>query len=206
MKKLFTFIAIAVLAVACCNQQPATPGVEKFFENAATLVDQETTVTGTVLAIVCPETKNFIIGTESQQLMIVPPAEKPICKGCVGKAVDVKGIVKQFAVNEEFIASFEETANAYECPEMKEACLQKLAEFKAEFEAKGEYVIYYIEASEITCKESCHKEGKEGCCKDGEKKEGCCKDGEKHEGCGEKKEGCCKDGEKHEECKEKKAE
>jgi len=194
MKKLFTFIAIAALATACCNKQPAALSVEKFFENPTALVGTETTVTGAILAVVCPETGSFVIGTETQQLMVVPPADMKICKkSCMGKEVIVKGVVKDMLVNEEFLVKFEQDVNAYECPEMKEACLAKLVEFKAQFETQGEYPIYYIEATEVT--------PKDGCCKDKEAKEGCEKSCEKkHEGCEKHGEGeKAEEGEKTEE-------
>ena len=198
MKKLFTFIAIAALAVACCNKQPAALSVEKFFENPSALLEKETTVTGTVMAMVCPQTGGFVIGTEAQQLMVIPPAEAKTCKkGCIGKEVTIKGVVKDYRVTEDFLTQFEENVESIECPEMKESHLQKAAEFRATFEAEGEYSIYYIEASEITCEKDTCKEKKSGCGEKkegcGDKKEGCCKDKEAKSGCGDKKEGCCKD-------------
>ena len=213
MKKLFTFIAIAALAVACCNKQPAALSVEKFFENPVALVGQETTVIGVVQTICCPATGQFCIGTDEQKLKVIPPADKKICKKIIGKELTIKGVVNEYIVNEETLAEFEEQANAVECAEMKAGMLQYAAELRETFGAKGEYSIYYIVASEMACdkdackekKESCGEkkescgEKKEGCA---EKKEGCCKDKEGKEGCGEKKEGCCKDkeGEKKEGC------
>ena len=216
MKRLFTFIAIAALATACCNKQPAVLSVEKFFENPGALINADTTITGTVQEV-CPFTGLFLIGTADntqQQMLVQPVFEMKPCKGIIGKEIIVKGVIKEQIVNEETLAAWEEEAEAIECPKTKEGWLQMIAEFKEKVAATGEYTCYYIEATDIKCagcegkgckekKEGCCKDGekKEGCCKD--KKEGCCKDGEKKEGCckdGEKKEGCCKDGEKKEGC------
>ncbi|MCL2098405.1 MAG: hypothetical protein FWH23_06570 [Bacteroidales bacterium] len=176
MKKLFTFIAVAVLAVACCNQQPASTSlnVAKFFEDPIALVDQEITIDAVIEGI-CFSTGNFIIGTGDQQIMVAPPAEQKVCKGAIGKEFTIKGVVNAFTVTEEFVADFEAQIEEMECPEGKEVCQQKLADWKAKLEV-GEFPIYSIAAAEIT--------PKDGCCKDG-KKEGCCKDGEK-EGCEKK--------------------
>ena len=192
MKKLFTFIAIAAVAVACCNK-PATLTVAKFFENPTASVGQEITITDVLQNVCCC---CIAIGTEEQKLSVVPPAETKVCKGKIGKEITVKGIIKEFVINEEVLAKFEEDANAQECAEKKEGCLQKIADYKAKFEAEGAFVDhYYMEATEITFKDACSKEccdkkkaegEKEGCCKDKESKEGCCKDKESKEGCDKK--------------------
>jgi hypothetical protein len=183
MKKLFTFIAIAAVAVACCNnQQPAaTLSVEKFFENPTTLVEQETTITDVLQNVTCCGC--LVIGTAEQKLTVIPPAETKICKGKIGKEITVKGIIKEYVINEEELAKFEEY------PDKTEECIAKLAEYKAKFEAEGAFVDhYYMEASEVTFKDCC--KDKEGCCS--KDKEGCKKECTKEEG----KEGCCKDKEK----------
>ena len=187
MKKLFTFIAIAAVAVACCNK-PATFTVANFFENPTALVGQETTITDIIQNVCCC---GLVIGTEEQTLLVTPPAETKVCKGKIGKEVTVTGIVKEFIINEEVLAKFEEEANAQECAEKKEGCLQKIADWKAKFEAEGAFVDhYYVEATEITFKEACSKEccdkkkaegEKDGCCKDKENKEDCDKKCEKQD-------------------------
>jgi hypothetical protein len=150
-------------------------------------------MTGAVQAIVCPVEGHILIGTAEQQIKVVPTFEFKPCKNAIGKELNVKGVIKDYLVNEEFLAQFEESIEVAECPEMKEFYQQAFDCFKAKFEADGEYPIYYIEATEIAPKDGqkgcCKKEGKEGCGK--ESKEGC------EKSCGEKKdEGCEKEGKK----------
>jgi hypothetical protein len=222
MKKILSIVAIAALLSSCCGkQQPAGIDVETFFKTPNTFVGKDTTYFG-VIKTICDSTGKFALGTNNEgnaKLLIVvtPPACTKVCKGCVGKEVFVKGIIKETVIDEEFIVALENEGNAAECPHEKACKQKKVAEYKEILAVDGIFSEYAIEAKCIKSKEACEKKAcckdgeKKSCCKDGEKKEGCkdgekkpcCKDGEKKEGCkdGEKKP-CCKDGEKKEGCKD----
>ncbi len=203
MKKLFTFIAVAAIAVACCNKQPvATLTVEKFFENPKALAGQDTTVTGTIQSS-C-STGQFVLTTadnnEKMQLLIVPIAENvKFCPGCVGKQVSIKGMINEVIVDTEFITNLENEANADENAETKESKLKKVRQFREIVATEGIFSLYSIAA---TAAKECGTDCKntESCCKDGNKAiakaEGCCKDGNAkcEKACTAKAEGCCKDG------------
>jgi CO/xanthine dehydrogenase FAD-binding subunit len=169
MKKLFTFLVIATIVVACGEQkkQPLGLTVEKFFENPGEFVGQDTTIVGTILNV-CDSTGKFALGTkENTELYVVvtSPADAKVCKGCVDKEVAVKGVIAEVVVNEEFIAALENESIAETCAEAKECKDKKVAEYKETFAAKGAFSLYSIEAASVKATE------KKACCKDGEKEE-----------------------------------
>ncbi len=204
MKKIFTFVAVAALAVACCNNQPAaTLTVEKFFENPKALAGQDTTLTGTVQSG-CFEGQ-FVLATANNnadmQLLIVPAVESvKFCAGCVGKQVSVKGLIKEVVVDTEFITNLENEANAEENAEIKEGKLKKVAQFREMVATKGVFSLYSIAAtSRKECDDACGTTCTDDKTAASEKAEGCCKGGavaeNSEKACAGKTEGCCKKGE-----------
>jgi len=198
MKKLFTFVAIAALAVACCSK-PATLTVEKFFENPAAFVDQDITIAGTIQCVDC--FGQFVLGADDKQLLVVPVSDDiTVNAKCVGKHVIVTGLVTEVIVDAEFIVELENEANASENEKAKETKLRKAGQYREILATDGVFSIYTIAATSVTTRDGkrCGEKA-EGCCKGekkacGEKAEGCCKGDKK--ACGENAEGCCKGGEK----------
>jgi hypothetical protein len=211
MKKVLSIVAIVAFLSSCCGkQQPVGIALEKFFENPEAFAGKDTTFIGKIQDV-CTASGKFILGVDGvtkSQVVVTPLAEVKVCKGCVGKEVLVKGIIKETVIDEEFIVALENESNAEECPEAKTCKQKQVGEYKELVAANGVFSVYSIEAKCVKAKDACCKDGeKKACCKDGEKK-ACCKDGEKKACCkdGEKK-ACCKDGEKKACCKdgEKKA-
>jgi hypothetical protein len=191
MKKILSIAAIVALLSSCCGkQQPTGIALEKFFENPTAFVGKDTTFIGKIQNV-CDSTGTFVLGVDGAagfQVFVTPPADAKVCKGCVGKEVLVKGVIKETVIDETFIVELENEGNAEACPQAK-ACKQKKVEkYKETLAVDGAFSIYSIDAKCVKAKDACCKDGgKKACCKDGEKKS-CCKDGEKK--------ACCKDGEK----------
>ncbi len=177
MKKLFTFVAIAALAVACCSK-PAVVTVEKFFENPKAFVGQDTTISGVVKAAAEGQ---FILGVADSaskwNIVVIPATEDiKVCQGCVGKEVNVKGLISEIIIDNEFIINLENEANADADSTVKANKLQKAVEYREVLTTDGVFSVYTISATAVTAKDCCKKEGKcekEGC-KEGEDK-ACCK-------------------------------
>jgi hypothetical protein len=202
MKKILSIVAIAALLSSCCGkQQPTGIAVSQFFENPSAFVGKDTTFVG-VIKNVCDSTGKFVLGVEGAdkfRILVTPPADAKVCKGCAGKEVFVKGVINETVIDEEFIVALENESNAEECPQAKTCKQKKVAEYKEILAVDGTFSVYSIEAKCVKGKGECEKKA---CCKDGEKKT-CCKEGEKKACCkdGEKK-ACCKDGEKKACCKD----
>jgi hypothetical protein len=193
MKKILSIAAIVALVSSCCGkQQPTGIALEKFFENPTVFVGKDTTYIGVIKAV-CDSTGKFVLGTNNEanaklQVIVTPPACAKVCKGCVGKEVLVKGVIKETVIDETFIMELENEGNAEACPQAKACKQQKVEKYKETLAVDGAFSVYSIDAKCVKAKDACCKDGgKKSCCKDGEKK-ACCKDGAKKS--------CCKDGAK----------
>ncbi|MDR3235960.1 MAG: hypothetical protein LBT48_04440 [Prevotellaceae bacterium] len=226
MKKILSIITVASLMAACCGKpQPVGISVETFLKAPKTFVGLDTTLSGTIRGV-C-DTSTFKLGAAEgcDKLFVVVnlPCGKKACPKCVGKAVLVKGTIKEVVVDSAYVAALEsellvapenlqrggtwadvqkicnkakgDSSATKACKADSAACCYKICKEKRIADLK-EKIAANGAFTMYAIDAKCVKPqcDKESSCKDGEKK--CCKkDGEKKECRGEK------DGDKKECCK-----
>ena len=176
MKQILSIAALA-LVLAACSTKDAGLCVDKFYENPVEYIGKEVTVAG--LAHVCCHSGALqITGSEKNAITVVPGEGLVIPENAEGAVLKVKGVINEEIIDETFIATLTDEANATEDSTAKAKLLAKAEKIKNIIVAEGVIHKYSINATVIEIA-PCNKEAEAACKKDSTK--ACCKkDSTKH--------------------------
>ncbi|MDR3351271.1 MAG: hypothetical protein LBN98_06515 [Prevotellaceae bacterium] len=169
MKKVLSVAALALI-FAACGTKDAGLSVDKFYENPAEYIGKEVTIAG-VARVCCQSGAIQITGSEKNVITLIPAEGFTAPEKAVWK-VKAKGIINEEIIDETYIATLTDQANATEDSTAKADLLAKAEKIKGIIVAEGVIRKYSIDATAIEIIE-CDKEDAACCKKDSTK--ACCK-------------------------------
>lgn len=176
MKKILSIAALAFV-FAACGTKDAGLCVDKFYENPVEYIGKEVTIAG--LAHVCCHSGALqITGSEKHAIAVIPAEGVVVPENAKGAVLKVKGVINEEIIDETFIATLTDEANAKEDSTAKAELLAKAEKIKKVIVAEGVIRKYSINATAIEVVE-CDKEDA-ACCKKDSTKACCKKDSTKH--------------------------
>ncbi|MDR2358285.1 MAG: hypothetical protein LBD87_00610 [Prevotellaceae bacterium] len=184
MKKILSIAALA-LVLAACGTKDAGLCVDKFYENPVEYIGKEVTVAG--LAHVCCHSGTLqIIGSEKHAITVIPAEGVVVPENAKGAVLKVKGLINEEIIDETFIATLTDEADATEDSTAKAKLLAKAEKIKNIIVAEGVIRKYSINATKIEVAEcdkeagaACEKDSTKACCKKDSTKACCKKDSTK---------------------------
>ncbi|MDR2801723.1 MAG: hypothetical protein LBB31_00715 [Prevotellaceae bacterium] len=185
MKKILS-IAVLTLVVAACGTKDAGLCVDKFYENPVEYIGKEVTITG-VAKVCCHSGALQITGSEKHAIAVIPAEGVVVPENAKGAVLKVKGIINEEIIDETFIATLTDEADATEDSTAKAELVAKAEKIKSIILAEGVIHKYSINATAIEVvpcdKEAdacCEKDSTKACCEKDSTKACCKKDSTKH--------------------------
>jgi hypothetical protein len=185
MKKVLTIAALAFV-FAACGTKDAGLCVDKFYENPVEYIGKEITVSG-IANVCCHSGALQITGSEKHAITVIPAEGVAVPENAKGLALKVKGVISEEVIDETFIATLTDEANAKEDSTAKAELLAKAEKIKEVILVEGVIRKYSINATAIEVvkcdKEDaacCEKDSTKACCKKDSTKACCKKDSTKH--------------------------
>jgi hypothetical protein len=202
MKKVSALLLIALVLFSCGtkkqkeNQEGTNKStavsVDKILSNTNAFVDKEVVVEGLVNHVCSHSGKRmFVLGNNPDEALRITPNDKIgiFDKDLEGNTVEIKGVLKELIINDEYVAQLEKeisegmdnealhdhSGGDHEEEEsaVDSSKIKQVEQMKADIaeSEKGFVAQYWIEASKVEIKECEQEEAKSDSCCDEENKE-----------------------------------
>ncbi|MDR1405673.1 MAG: hypothetical protein LBI89_00525 [Prevotellaceae bacterium] len=187
MKKILSIAALAFI-LAACGTKDAGLCVDKFYENPVAFIGKEVTVAGKA-QFCCHSGALQITGSEKHAITVVPAEGVAVPENAKCAVLKVTGVISEEVIDETFVATLTDEANATEDSTAKAELLAKAEKIKGIIVAEGVIRKYSISATAIETVQcdkkdaACDKKDGKACCK-GDSTKVCCK--------GDSTKACCK--------------
>ncbi|MDR3133775.1 MAG: hypothetical protein LBU42_07105 [Prevotellaceae bacterium] len=183
MKQILSIAALA-LVLAACGTKDAGLCVDKFYENPVEYIGKEVTIVG-LTNVCCHSGALQITGSEKRAITVIPAEGVAVPEDAKGSVLKVTGIINEEIIDETFVATLTDEANATEDSTAKAELLAKAEKIKGIIVEEGVIHKYSITATAIEtveCDEkdaACEKDSTKACCKKDSTKACCKKDSTK---------------------------